>query len=73
MTTQQAQRIVDQAFATQAAAERIETAKQQATRKTMDLHELLEWYGADLEVAIARNDVVLFWTTVKRLRERVGA
>ena len=46
----------------------IQVAELAGARRDMTLAERLEWYGADLEVAMAYNDPVLFANAVAHLR-----
>lgn len=46
----------------------IQAAERQAARRDMELMARLEWYGSDLEVAMAYNDPVLFANAVAHLR-----
>lgn len=50
----------ERAFNLNATAQRMQAAELFAARRDMELMERLEWYGQDLEVAMAYNDTVLF-------------
>lgn len=67
------QGIIDRALDSRAVELRMAAVEQAAARRAMNLAAALEWYGADLELAMQLRDSVLFNTTVRRLRQVVGA
>jgi len=63
------QAIIDRALASRAVELRMAAVEQEAARRAMDLAAALEWYGADLELAMRMCDSVLFKTTIARIRQ----
>ncbi|HEU5087611.1 MAG TPA: hypothetical protein VFT99_09205 [Roseiflexaceae bacterium] len=59
-TARQLEETRQRVYATRERDERIQAAERQAARRDMELMARLEWYGGDLEVAMAFNDVTLF-------------
>ncbi|HEU5086061.1 MAG TPA: hypothetical protein VFT99_01405 [Roseiflexaceae bacterium] len=56
------------AYAKRERDERIQAAELAGARRDMELMVRLNYYGADLEVAMAYNDPVLFANAVAHLR-----
>lgn len=63
------QAIIDRALDQRAPELRMAALELEQGRRAMQLAAALEWYGADLELAMRMRDSVLFNTTVNRIRQ----